>query len=705
MLQVLQDLKNGQVRIAPVPVPQVLPGQVLIASESSLISKGTEKMILDFGRASYLNKARQQPDKVKMVLNKVRTDGLIPTVEAVTGKLNQPLALGYSNVGKVVDLGEGVKGFSIGDRVVSNGHHAEVVSVPQNLCAKIPDGVPSSVAAFTVVGAIGLQGIRLAQPTLGETFVVTGLGLIGLLAIQILKANGCRVLGLDFDESKVELAKKMGFEALNPSQQDPVIAAQNFSNGYGIDGVIVTASTTSNDPLYQAAEMCRRKGRVVLVGVTGMELNRTLFFKKELSFQVSCSYGPGRYDPQYEEKGLDYPLAYVRWTEQRNFQAILDLMDSGHLKVDHLISHRFHINKAQEAYDMIGDSGKPVLGLIIDYPKSEQSVTQKKIIREKTHKRAPSPKVSFIGAGNYGARFLMPAFKKAGASFESIITNQGVNSFVNGEKFDFKNMTSNIEDIYSDESDVIVIATRHNEHGQQVLRALEAGKSVFVEKPLCIHMDELEAIENRLSEEGSKGQLMVGFNRRFSPFVVAAKKELMCLESPKIVQIKVNGGMIPSDHWTQDLEVGGRRFIGEGCHFIDLAQHLIGQPITHWSTQSTRPRNSAYNREDQWVINLEFAKGSMASVMYFSNGHKSIPKEQIEVHCDGMSFQIDNFRNFRSFGWKRLKSQKNWSQNKGQQECIKQFLGKVKEGKPLICPREILEVARVTISAAETLRR
>jgi predicted dehydrogenase/threonine dehydrogenase-like Zn-dependent dehydrogenase len=705
MLQVLQDLKKGIIDIANVPLPQVLPGQLLITSECSLISKGTEKMMLDFGKANYLNKARQQPDKVKMVLNKIKTDGLKPTIEAVTSKLNQPTPLGYSNVGKVVEVGAGVTGFSVGDRVVSNGHHAEVVSVPQNLCAKIPDAVNDTSAAFTVVAAIGLQGVRLINPTIGERFVVTGLGLIGLITCQILKANGCQVLGLDFDQSKVDLAKNLGIEAMNPKDSDPVAASQGFSRGAGVDGVIITASTSSSEPIQQAAEMCRKKGRIVLVGVTGMELNRTIFFKKELSFQVSCSYGPGRYDPEYEDKGLDYPLPYVRWTEQRNFETVLDLVAAGRLNMEVLVSHRFNIEDGKKAYDLISNNDTPVLGVLIDYPNSEEALKVTEIQRELTKKVTGSTKVSFIGAGNYASRFLMPAFKAAGTEFESVITGKGVSAHVTGQKFDFKKLASELSDVYKDDSQLVVIGTRHDVHGEQVLAALQAGKHVFVEKPLALTLAEVDAIEQEIRKQTPASQLMVGFNRRFSSLVIQAKQRLEKVNSPKVIQIRVNAGQIPTVHWTQDLAIGGRRLVGEGCHFIDLARHLAGAPIQSFQVASTKPESSDYNREDQWSLNLSFADGSVANILYFSNGNKAVPKEFIQVHCDGMSFEIDNFRSLTSYGWKGLKTQKLWSQDKGQSTCIQKFVESLKTGEALIPVDEILEVARYSVKAAESLRQ
>ena len=721
MLQVLQDLKNGQIRVVDLPQPQMKENHLIIASEYTLISKGTEKMILEFGKANYINKARQQPDKVKMVLNKVRTDGVMPTFEAIVGKLNQSLPLGYSNVGRVVEVAPGVTDFSTGDRVLSNGSHAEVVCVPKNLCVKIPDNVSSETATFGVPGSIGLHGIRLAEPTLGEKFVVTGLGLIGLLVAQILRANGCQVLGLDIDPAKLDLAGQMGFLALDPQSPNLLKEVDNFSGGRGVDGVIVTASTNSHKPLLQAAEMCRKRGRIVLVGVTGMELSRPLFFKKELSFKVSCSYGPGRYDPFYEEQGHDYPFPYVRWTEQRNFEAILNLMSRGTIDVNPLISHRFRVNDSPEAYETILKNPS-ALGVVLSYPNSKEAI--KKNVFKNPDYRAENQekiKVSFLGAGNYSLGFLMPAFKKTGVSFHSVITGRGIGSYKASRKFNFKQSLSKTDDFFKDDSSIVVIGTRHDTHGEYTLKALTEGKNIFVEKPLTMDMDEVRRIEefyrsnsgfssdlssNSGSGSGSKRtvpQIMVGFNRRFSPLVQKVFPSLRKLNSPKIVSMKINAGQISPDHWVQDVRLGGRRLVGEGCHFIDLARYLVGHEIAHFNISSTVPVTRDYNKEDQWSLNLEFKDGSLANILYFSNGHRAIPKEDIEVHCDGMSFKIDNFRTLRSFGWKTVPNMKLWSQDKGQFSCVSHFINSVQKGCCAIPLNEILEVTKVSIKASEQL--
>ncbi|MGH8082847.1 MAG: zinc-dependent alcohol dehydrogenase, partial [Lysobacter sp.] len=431
MQQVLQNLRDGSTEVADVPAPSLRRGHLLIRSHVTLVSAGTERMLVEFGKANMLQKARQQPDKVRMVLEKIRTDGLAPTLDAVRSKLDQPLALGYCNVGTVIGIGPGVTGFELGDRVASNGKHAEVVAVPVNLCAKIPDEVDDESAAFTVLSAIALQGIRLVQPTLGETVVVTGLGLIGLVTVQLLRAHGCRVIGIDFDPAKLALARSYGAHTVDLSKgEDPLAAAHSFSRGRGVDAVLITASTKSNEPVSQAAHMCRKRGRIVLVGVTGLELSRADFYEKELSFQVSCSYGPGRYDASYEERGNDYPVAFVRWTEQRNFEAVLDMMASRALDARELVSHRYGIAEAEQAYAVLG-GGEPSLGIMLDYRRGEEMPDD--LIRRKVPlplkpavREVPSDVdgagVAFIGAGNYAGRVLIPAFVKSGAKLHTVVT-------------------------------------------------------------------------------------------------------------------------------------------------------------------------------------------------------------------------------------------------------------------------------------------
>ncbi|MDI9244999.1 bi-domain-containing oxidoreductase [Marinobacter sp. CHS3-4] len=716
MKQILQSLKTGETTVADVPAPSLRSGYVVVNTSHTLVSAGTERMLVDFGKASWVDKARQQPDKVRMVLDKVRTDGLATTIDAVQSKLDQPLALGYCNVGKVAEVGAGVDGIALGDRIVSNGGHAQVVCVPKNLSAKIPDSVTDEQASFTVLAAIGLQGIRLANPTLGECVVVTGLGLIGLLTVQMLRAQGCRVLGIDLEPARLEMAKRFGAEVVNPGAGEDVLsAAASFSRGRGVDAVIITASTRSNEPVSQAANMCRKRGRIVLVGVTGLELSRADFYEKELSFQVSCSYGPGRYDPAYEESGQDYPIGYVRWTEQRNFEAVLDLMASGALDVDPLISHRFTLEQAEEAYDLLS-SGKPSMGILLEYP-YQDGVGPKVVplgeVEDSTVQDSGSSSstttgkavVGFLGAGNYAGRVLIPAFKDAGAELHTVVSGGGVSSVHYGKKHGFAQASTDGEALMEDASvNTLVIATRHNSHARQVLEGLRSGKHIFCEKPLCLNQDELAEIEAEASKRPDQ-LLMIGFNRRFAPHVVAAKSLLDKVAEPKNLVMTVNAGAIPADHWTQDWEVGGGRIIGEACHFIDLLRHLVGAPITGYFSVAVGRHPSVDVADDRSTITLTFDDGSVGTIHYLSNGDKGFPKERLEVFCAGRVLQLDNFRKLRAFGWPGVKGNRLWRQDKGQGPCAAAFVEAVGNGGTSPISRaEIFEVSRVTIEVAENLR-
>lgn len=698
MKQILQSLKNGETELAEVPVPMIKSGALLIKSSCSLISTGTERMLLNFGKANWIDKARQQPDKVKQVLQKIKTDGLMPTVDKVFSKLDNPVALGYSNVGTVLEVGKGVVGFKQGDRVVSNGFHAEVVCVGANLCAKIPDEVDDATACFTVVSSIALEGIRLIKPSLGESIAVIGLGLIGLLTVQILKANGCRVIGFDFDSKKVELAKSYGVEAHCVSDgTDPVALAMSFSKGYGVDGVIITAATSSNAPAHQAPQMCRKRGRVVLIGVVGLELSRDDFYKKEISFQVSCSYGPGRYDENYEGKGLDYPIGFVRWTEQRNFEAVLNLMAENKLRVKELISQTVDFNNAIKAYDLVSQS-RDVLGLILKYDGNvdinKRSVTLKKTEQNITS-NSEKPIIGFIGAGNYASGILVPAFAATNAVLKTIASSGGISGTHVGNKNGFYISTTDISRIYDDpEINTVVITTRHNQHAQMVIDALKNGKNVFVEKPLCMNEQELQQIKEAYLEAQKKKpvRLMVGFNRRFSPLTQAAVEQLRKSNEPSSIIITVNSGFIPADHWTQDSETGGGRLIGEACHFVDLIRFLANSPIT--SVNTIRMSGNGQSPSDTATITVTTENGSIGTVHYFSNGSKDFPKERIEVFTGGKIVQIDNFKTINFYGWNGAKNQSLWAQDKGQKNCCESFVEAISSGKP--SPISIDEIFEVT---------
>ena len=701
MKQILQDLRGGKTRVEHVPAPVCCAGHVRIATSVSLVSAGTERMLVEFARGSLVAKARQQPERVAQVLQKIHTDGLQSTLDAVQSKLDQPLALGYCNVGRIIETG--VEEFRVGERVVSNGKHAEVVVVPRTLCARIPDAVDEESAAFTVLGAIALQGIRLAAPTLGEAFVVTGLGLIGLLAVQILRANGCRVLGIDTDPERLGLGRRFGAQVVNLSAgEDPLASAAIFSRGRGVDGVLVAASVKSSEPISQAARMCRQRGRVVLVGVTGLELNRSDFYEKEITFQVSCSYGPGRYDPEYEDKGHDYPLGFVRWTEQRNFEAVLDMMASGSLDVRPLITHRFPIEAAANAYEVLSSTEKS-LGILITYPRDElpdRLETRINLAPSKPRQLGRAT-VGFIGAGNYGGRVLLKAFKEAGATLHTIVSANGVSAAHYGRKLGFGQVASEAKAVIGDaEIDAVCIATRHDSHAKFVRAALAADKHVFVEKPLCITLEELDSIEKDLQEKGDNAPLlMVGFNRRFAPMVIRAKSLIAGVAEPKSFIITVNAGYLASEHWTQRPEMGGR-ILGEACHFIDLLRHLAGAPIQYFDIVKMQSLTGR-SRPDTAVITLGFADGSIGVVNYFANGNREIPKERLEIYCAGRVLLLDNYRRLATFGWQRGSSMRSWNQDKGQSACVGAFVSAVKSGGPApVRLEEILEVSRVSIEVS-----
>jgi predicted dehydrogenase/threonine dehydrogenase-like Zn-dependent dehydrogenase len=706
MRQVLQDMSNGRTWLVEAPAPGVSAGNIIIRTTKSLISAGTERMLVDFGKASLISKARKQPEKVKQVLNKVRTDGLGATVDAVRSKLGQPLPLGYCNVGVVQAVGQGADGFRPGDRVASNGPHADTVKVPKNLCVKIPDTVDDEAAAFTVVGSIGLQGIRLAQPTLGEAFVVTGAGLIGLMTVQLLMAQGCRVLAIDFDEAKLELARAFGAQTCNPAKgEDPVAAGMSFSRGLGVDGVIITASTDSNQPVEDAAKMCRKRGRIVLVGVTGLALNRADFYEKELSFQVSCSYGPGRYDTAYEQGGQDYPAGFVRWTEKRNFEAILDMMASGRIDVRPLISRQFSFDDVPAAYQALTED-RSALGIILNYAGQPEARQDERIVLN-TMPMAAAGKavVGFIGAGNFGSRILIPAFKACGAQLKVIATSSGVSGVIHGERAGFGEAVADTEMLLQDTSvNTVAIVTRHDSHAPLTAKALAAGKNVFVEKPLAITTEQLDMVRGAWGNVRT-ARLMVGFNRRFAPHSTKFKALLDTVKEPKSFIMTVNAGAIPADHWTQDKNVGGGRIIGEACHFIDLMRFFAGTKITSVKAVRMGDVSGLAEAEDKAAITLTFADGSFGTIHYLANGAQDFPKERIEAFAAGRVLQIDNFRTLRAWGWPGFAKMSLWRQDKGHRQGVAAFINAIETGAPTPIPvEELFEVAAASIEAAEQLR-
>lgn len=695
MKQIIQDLKNGNTILEEVPAPQVKGGSVLIKTTRSLVSLGTERMLVEFGKANLIEKALQQPDKVKMVLDKMRTDGVLPTLEAVFNKLGQPLPLGYCNVGKVVAVGKGVTELNIGDRVASNGQHAEYVCVPKNLVAKIPENVTDTEAAFTVIGSIGLQGIRLLEPSFGETVVVIGLGLIGLITAQLLQANGCTVIGVDFDESKLALARAKGIVTVNTGTgDDPVQFVKSFSP-VGADGVIITASTKSNDVISQAAQMCRKRGKVILVGVIGLALNRAEFYEKEIYFQVSCSYGPGRYDENYELHGNDYPIGFVRWTEKRNFEAILHSLATKRLDVEFLITEQVPLSDYSKIYGDMKNSNSIASILMYDENSSQNSIVKIKDSGFSGNNKA----VGIIGAGNFTGATLLPALKGVEANLKYIASAGGLSATTLAKRGGFSHATSDYKEILKDnEVGLVIITTRHNLHAGMVIESLKAGKNVFVEKPLCLSNEELDEIIT-VSEKHNK-TVTVGFNRRFAP--LAVKMKGLVGKTPMNIVATMNAGAIPPEVWVHDMEVGGGRIIGEACHYIDLCSFLAGSNVSSvcMNAMGTDPQESTDNAS----ILLKYENGTNAVINYFANGSKEYSKERIEIYSQERNLVMDNWRSLTGYGFKHFSKIKG-KQDKGHKAQFQLLMERLNNcGESLIPFSEIINATRASFAAVQSLK-
>lgn len=698
MKQIIQNLKTGETILGDVPVPEPKLGYLLIQTSKSLVSLGTEKMLVEFGKSNLLAKAKQQPEKVKQVLEKIKTEGLLPTLDAVFRKLEEPLPLGYCNVGRVLAVGEGISDFKIGDRVVSNGQHAQIVNVPVNLCAKVPDEVSDEEAVFTVVASIGLQGIRLANPTLGETVVVSGLGLIGLLTCNLLIANGCRVIGYDFDPQKITLAKDMGVLAFNLSEGvDPVKNTMFLTNQIGADAVIITASSKENTLVSQAAQMSRKRGRIILVGVTGLELNRSEFYEKELSFQVSCSYGPGRYDEKYEKQGIDYPLPFVRWTEKRNFEAFLQLLQQKKVNVLPLITEKVKLEDYLQIYGEMGKKGS--IASILEYP--EVVEVKHNIQTEKTRYSISGKGLLLVGAGNFTKMTLLPVLKQIDFIPKTIVSDAGVSGTFLAKKYGIAySSTSFEESLNTPEIGAAIITTRHNLHAPMVLKALNAQKNVFVEKPLALTENELFEI-NKTLENNKNLSVMVGFNRRFSPFVLKVKNLIGEVREPISLNMTFNAGFIPANSWVHHPEIGGGRILGEACHYFDLFVFLCNSPIV--SVYAHGVGNEVNQTTDTASIVLKAANGSIATINYFSNGNKNYPKERIEIFALGKTLIVDNFRKLETHGCKAFSSMKG-KLDKGHSNQFKAYKEFITLQKPLpIAWNETFNVSLATLKAIESM--
>jgi predicted dehydrogenase len=706
MKQLLQNMRDGQAVVEEVPVPTPRAGQALVKVAASLVSAGTERMVVEFAEKSLVGKARSRPDLVRQVVDKMQREGVIPTVKAAFNRLDQPMALGYSSAGTIVELGPGMDGFRVGQRVACAGGgyavHAEYNLVPRNLLTPLPDGVDFESAAFTTLGAIALHGLRLAEPQLGENVAVIGLGLVGLLTVQMAAATGCHVFGVDIDLQRVQLAASFGIQACSRDQAEA--SAQAFTANRGFDSVIICADTSSTDPVELAGAIARNRAKVVATGAVGLSFPRKIYYEKELSFVNSRSYGPGRYDASYEENGQDYPLGYVRWTEGRNFEAVVDLLASGKLKVESLITHRFPIEQATEAYDVItGKKDEPFLGVLLKYQVS--GVTPSRRIEFSTHVAPDTSHVTLgvLGAGLFANATLLPAIKGNSAiQLVGIASAGGLHAQHSGKKFGFQYACSSDDEIINDPKiNTIAILTRHDSHAELVVKALQAGKHVFVEKPLSIDAAGLEKVVAALSED-PKGLLTVGFNRRYAPLAQTLNHFLRKRSEPLYMHYRVNAGYIPLNHWTHDPEQGGGRIIGEGCHFIDFLTFLAGAAPLSVSAVAL-PDGGKYHG-DNVSMTLTFPDGSIGVVDYLANGDKSFPKERCEVFCGGQIAVLDDFRRLEMVENGRRKTVRG-AQDKGWKGEWVAFAAALRAGgQPPIPYEQLIGVTRASFAAVESLQ-
>lgn len=698
MHQLTQQLKSGTMEILEVPFPALGNGQILVRNHYSIISTGTEGKTISDARKGYIAKARSRQKEVRQVLDMIKNTGVVETYKLVMNKLEAPAALGYSCAGEIIAIGGGVANFHIGDLVACGGqgaYHADVVSVYQNLCVKVPEIVELRHAAFATIASIAIQGIRQADLRFGESCVIIGLGLVGQIAIQVLNAAGIKTIGVDIDDQQVEAGLKCGAAiSLNRNQSGIARIIQDQTYGVGADAVIITAATSSLDPVNFAGEICRKKGRVVIVGAVPTGFERANYYKKELELLMSTSYGPGRYDLNYEEKGIDYPVSHVRWTENRNMQSFIDLLAAGKLDMDKIITHTFSLGEAPEAYNMILEKSEHFTGVIIQY--DEQKTIKRTVKFNDIQYKPEDVNVGFIGAGNFAQNILLPRLRGL-CNFTGIATAHGNTARYVADKYKFGYCSDNADNIIADNNtNIIFIATRHNLHGNYVIKALRAGKNVFVEKPLTLVLEELEEIKSIVESSSGDNRLMVGFNRRFSPFIQTIQK-LFTPEQPKAMNFRINAGSVPSEHWVNDTEIGGGRIIGEACHFIDLAMCIAASPI-NTVVANVMGGNPQFN--DTVTITLTFKNGSVANISYFSNGSKTLSKEYIEIFCSGTTAIIDDFKTLTLYD-KKVTKHKLKSQDKGHTMELKLFLNSIKEGKP--CPITFTELYLSTLATFKVL--
>jgi len=715
MKQILQNVKTGETDLETVPPPTLKSKGVRVRTAASLISAGTEKMLIDLAQKSYLGKATARPDLAKKVLQKVRKEGVWNTFQKVMSKMERPMPLGYSAAGIVEQVGEEVRGLQVGDRVAMAGagyaNHAEVNFVPKNLVAEIPDGVSFDEAAYATVGSIALQGVRLAEPQLGEEVAVIGLGLIGLLTVQLLKANGCRVIGMDLDAAKVERAKEMGLDRdVVSSEEDPEAAVDAFTGGYGADHTLITAATDSNEPIEQAGAFTRRKGQVVVVGKVGMDIPRDAYYHKELEVKVSMSYGPGRYDPSYEEGGIDYPYDYVRWTEQRNMEAVLGLMAEDKLDVEALTTHQYPFDEALDAYDLIQNGTEPHVGILLDYDVEQPQDEVVHVQPEDTHVPTDQLGVGFVGAGNYASVHLIPHVRDhARAELVGLTTATGMNAQQKADKFGFDYCTTDLQPLLDDERiDALFVATRHSTHAEFATRALEAGKHVFVEKPMVVTEEQLDTLRSAYeAAQGHSGPtgLMVGLNRRFAP-MVQELRDALPTGSPKQMIYRVNSGPIDTDSWLHRPEEGGGMLVGEMVHFIDLMQHICGERPSQVYAQSLTLGRHDRADSDNLSITVTFGGGSTGTLCYNTVGDGAAPKERLEVYGGGAVAALDDFQRLEITTDGSTSTSRAWSQDKGQPNQIDATVAGFRtQGRAPVAFEELVAGMQTVFAARASLQR
>ncbi len=675
MKQILQTLKSGNLTLKTVPPPTLLSGGVLVRNCASLISAGTEKMLIELAQKSLIGKAQARPDLVRQVLNKAKKEGWLNTFQNVISKMERPMPLGYSAAGIIEKVGAEVTELKVGDRVALAGagyaNHAEINYVPKNLVALIPEGVTFAEAAYTTVASIALQGVRLAKPELGDIVAVNGLGLIGLIAVQLLKANGCRVIGIDLNPAKIELGLKLGMDEGGMLSDDLLKAVDQFTKGRGVDHTLITAATKSNQPVELAGEITRRKGQVVAVGAVGMNIPRDLYYKKELALKISMSYGPGRYDASYEEGGIDYPYDYVRWTEQRNLESVLALIAQKRLDVQTLTTHHFDFEDAMAAYELIEKGNAPYVGIILSYDPEKE---QERIVQLKpasAHSSKDTLGVGFVGAGNYAALHLIPHLKKHPSTrLEGLVSATGINAQQKADKFGFSFCSTDLQTLTENPTvDAIFIATRHSTHADFTIKALEAGKHVFVEKPMVVTEAELEAVSDAYQAANARHPvgLMVGLNRRFAPMVAHLKKTLEAKATKQMIY-RVNSGHIPASSWLHETNEGGGMLIGEMCHFVDLMQYLAGAPPVKVYAQALSLQNQTISDHDNLILTLSFENGSSGTLCYNTIGDKTASKERLEVYSNGTVGILDDFRVLQITQNGKTQRENSANQDKGQQQ-------------------------------------